>query len=167
MPCFAHTPEHDPRDEFDVRLERGPQRRHLPHFVPQATAGDQCRLDHLGEAGAKLCLRERRERAWVGDHGGGLVKGADVVLPLGKVDPRLAAVGRVDLGHDGRGDVHDGHTALIARGAEAGEIAGDAAAERDDRVRALHARRRKGAQDPFCLGHRLAALAGRDRDRGA
>ena len=71
---------------------------------------------------------------------GGLVVGADVVLRLGQVDAGLAAVGGVDLGDERGGHLHDRHAALVGGGAEAGEVADDAAAERDHVVGAGHPR---------------------------
>ena len=59
----------------------------------------------------------------------GMVVGADVVLGLGQVDAGLAAVGGVDLGDQRRRHLDHRHAALVGGGAEAGEVADDAAAE--------------------------------------
>ena len=91
--------------------------------------------------------------------------GADVVLGGGQIDAGLAAVGGIDLGDERRGDVHDGHAALVGGGAEPGEVADDATAERDEVIGAGHAG--GGELTPHALGarERLVGLARRDHDR--
>ena len=81
--------------------------------------------------------------------------GAGVVLALGQVDAGLAAVGGVDLGDQRGRHLDDRHAALVEVGAEAGEVADDAAAERDDVVLAGHPGAGQLAQHPLGLGHRL------------
>ena len=107
--------------------------------LPEGAARDERRLQHLGEAGGALGARERRQDGGVGQDRGGLVVGADVVLGLGEVDAGLPAVGRVDLGHERRRDLHDRHPALVGRRDEPGEVADDAATDRDDVVVAARA----------------------------
>ena len=80
---------------------------------------------------------------------------ADVVLRLGQVDARLAAVRGVDLGDQGRRRLDHGHPALVGGRAESGEIADDAAAERKDAVVAPRAGACERPQDALGLRHRL------------
>ncbi len=94
------------------------------------------------------------------------VVGAGVVLALGQVDAGLAAVGGVDLGDEGRRHLDDRDAALVGVGAEAGQVADHAAAERDDVVLAGHPGAGQLAQHPLGLGHRLRRLAGLDLDPG-
>ena len=136
--------------------------RAYTHAVPQPAAGDQRRLDHLGVAGGALLRRQRVQGLGVDEDGGGLVVGADVVLGLGQVDAGLAAVGGVDLGDQGGGHVHDRHAALVGRGAEAGEVADHAAAERDHVVGAGQARAHELGPHDLGVGHGLGLLAGHD-----
>ena len=107
--------------------------------VPQRPAGDQRRLDDLGVPGGELLRRQRRERLRVHEDRRRLVVGADVVLGLGEVDPGLAAVGRVDLRDERRRHLDDRDPALERGGAEAREVADDAAADRHEVVGARHA----------------------------
>jgi hypothetical protein len=90
-------------------------------------------LDHLGETGAQLPLRQRRERVRVGEHELRLVERADHVLAARMVDRGLAAHRRVDLREQRRRHLDERHAALVGRGGEAGEVADHAAAERHDR----------------------------------
>jgi hypothetical protein len=114
----------------------------LADVVPERPAGDQGRLDDLRVAGRPLLGRQRVEHRRVADDGRRLVVGAGVVLALADVDAGLAAVGRVDLGDEGRRNLDVAHAALVDRGAEAGEVADDAAAEGEDHVAALGTRAR-------------------------
>ena len=132
--------------------------------LPQRAAGDQRGLDHLGPAGRELLRRQRLEHPRVGEHRRGLVVGARVVLALGQVDAGLAAVGRVDLRDERRRELHDRHAALVGGGAEAGQVADHAAAERDHVVVARHPGGRQRAQDAPGLLPRLGRLARRDLD---
>ena len=69
--------------------------------------------------------------------------GADVVLGRRQVDSGLAADRGVDLGDERRRHLDDGNASLVDGGAEAGEVADDAAAERDQGVVAADARERR------------------------
>ena len=102
-----------------------------------------------------------REHGGIGEHRGGLVERADVVLRLRQVHAGLASVGGVDLCHDRRRDVCDRDPALVGRCAEARQVPDHAASEGDDRVGALHARARQLPQEAFRLRHRLVLLTGR------
>ncbi len=70
---------------------------------------------------------------------------ADHVLAEPVVDTGLAADRRVDLRQQRRRQLHEAHAALVGRGREAGDVADDAAAQRDDGHAAIEA----------CLEHRI------------
>ena len=91
-------------------------------------------LDDLGEPGGELALGQRRERVGVREHHARLVEGADHVLAERMVDRGLAADRGVDLREQRRRDLDERHAALIDGRGEAGEVADDAAAQRDDRA---------------------------------
>ena len=137
-------------------------RRADPHAVPEPPAGDQGGLEHLGVAGGAFLGRQRAQRRRVDEDPGGLMVGADVVLGLGQVDARLAAVGGVDLGDHGGRNVDDRDPALIRRGAEPGQVADDAAAQRDDVVAAGQARPHELGPDDLGVGDGLGLLARHD-----
>ena len=122
-------------------------------------------LTTSAQPGRELGRRERGQRRRVDEHGRRLVVGARVVLALREVDAGLAAVRRVDLRHERRRHLHDRHAALVGGGAEAGEVADHAAAEREHVVAVLHARGGQAAQHAAGLLPRLRRLAGRDRER--
>ncbi len=157
-----------PRAVEDERGDRrGVDRVERPDPVPERAAGDQRRLHDLGEAGRQLGGGKRGERGGVGQHGGGLVEGADVVLGLGQVHAGLAAVGGVDLGDEGRRHLDDRDAALVDGGAEADEVAGDAAAEGAERVVAADAGAGELAEQRVGGGEALRLLAAGDLDRPA
>ena len=118
--------------------ERTRRHRSPPAISPVLTTSAQ--------PAASSCLRQRGERRRVGEHGRGLVVGADVVLALGEVDAGLAAVGGVDLGDQRGRHLHDRHAALVDGGAEARHVPHHAAAERDHVVVVAHAGRGQRAQ---------------------
>ena len=132
--------------------------------VPQRPAGDERGLDHLGVAGGELGGGQRGQQRRIGEHRDRLVVGADVVLGLGQVDPGLAAVGGVDLGHERGRHLHDGDAALVGGRAEAREVAHHAAAQRHDVVGAGGALRDERVPDPLGRRERLVLLARRDLD---
>ena len=136
-----------------------------PHALPQRPAGDQRGLDHLGPARGELLRRQRRERGRVDEHRRRLVVGAGVVLALRQVDAGLAPVGGVDLRDERRRHLHDRDAALVGGGAEAREVADDAAAEREHVVAVLHPGPGEAAQHAPRLLPGLRRLAGRDGDR--
>ena len=144
----------------------GIERLERPHPLPELAAGEQAGLQHLDEAGRELLGRQRRQGRGVGEHRRRQVVGAGVVLALGQVDAGLAAVGGVDLGDQRGRHLDDRHAALVEVGAEAGQVADDAAAEGDDVVLAGHPGPGQLAQDPLGLGHRLRRLARLDLDPG-
>ncbi len=109
---------------------------------------------------------QRSKHGGIGEHRGGLVERAHVVLRLRQVHAGLASIGGVDLCHDRRRDVCDPDPALIGRCAEARQVPDHAASEGDDRVGALHTRARQLPQQAFRLRHRLVLLTGRHSQRG-
>ena len=134
------------------------------HPLPELAAGQQAGLEHLDEAGRQLLRRQGGERRRVGEHRGRQVVGAGVVLALRQVDPGLAAVGGVDLGDQRGRHLDDRHAALVEVGAEAGEVADDAAAERDDVVLARHPGRASSRSTRSASAIVFAASPGCDLD---
>ena len=91
------------------------------------------------------------------------------------VDAGLPANGRVDLREQRRGHLHERHAALVDRRGEARDVANDAAAQRDERRRALSAQFEKAREHVLqrrpvlvCLavGHSTISPARRPRPRG-
>ena len=101
----------------------------------------------------------------VDQHGARLVERADHVLAERMVDAGLAADGRVDLREQRRRHLHEGHAALVDRGRESGEVADDAAAERDQHRRALRAHLEEAGQDVLQRRPVLVRLAVRYQQR--
>ena len=101
----------------------------------QAVFGD------LGIAGAKFARRQRVERRGVGKHQDRLMERADQVLAVGGIDRGLAADRGIDLRQQRGRHLHIVEAAPHHRRGKAGEIADDAAAERDHQIAALDARR--------------------------
>ena len=93
------------------------------------------------------------------------MEGADQVLPMARVDPRLAADGGIHLGEQRGRNLDEAHAAPNTRRREAGEIADDAAAERHDEIAALQPCREDRVANR--LEHRIGfrCLAGLHRDR--
>ncbi len=156
------------RDRLQPRRPAGEHRAPVA-FEPseEVAVADQAVFGHLGVAGAELARAQRVEDAGVGEHQRRLVEGADEVLAERRVDRRLAADAGIDLGEQGRRDLDEAHAAPQARRAEAGEIADDAAAERDDEVAPLDPRLDQRVADPREFGVGLGRFARRaDDDRG-
>ena len=84
--------------------------------------------------------RQGRERVGVGQHRQRLVKRADHVLAARVVDGGLSADRGIHLRQQRRGHLDEGHAALVGRRGKAGEVADDAAAQRDQRGLAVAAR---------------------------
>ena len=105
-----------------VRHRPGVQPLDFPDARPERVSGDQRGLDDLDESGGELLGRKCPQRHGIGEHRDRHVVGADVVLGLGKVHSGLAAVGRIDLGDEGRGRLDQIHAPLVGGRAEAGEI---------------------------------------------
>ena len=92
------------------------------------------------------------------------MKGADIVLRLGKVDTGFAAIRGVDLGDERRRHLHNTYAALVGGGAEPGDVTDHTAAERDHYVGARHARACHLGPDDLGVSDRLGLLAGHDAD---
>ncbi len=124
----------------------------------QAVFGD------FGVAGAEFALRQRIKQSRIGNNQNRLMESADEILAVAGVDGGLAADRGVHLRQQcGR------HLDIIeaaphhGRG-ESGEIADDAAAERDDKIAALDARGDDGLANLFEDRKAFRAFAGRDDD---
>ena len=89
------------------------------------------------------------------------MEGADQVLALTRIDAGLAADRGIDLRQQRCRHLHEIQPAPYARRRKAGEIADDAAAERDHQIAALDARRDDRLADFFKRGVVLRTLAGR------
>ena len=118
---------------------------------------DQAVLGDFRIAGAKLARRERVEQRRVGHHQHRLVKRADQILAVRRVDPGLAADRGVDLGQQRGRDLHDVEPAPGDRRGEAGEVADHATTERHDEIAALDS----GSQDGIAHGLEHAPALGR------
>ena len=114
--------------------------RLLQPFEEGAVA-DEPVFHHLGIAGEQLAPRQGGERVDIGQHQHRLMKGADQVLAVLAVDRGLAADRAVDLRQQRGRHLHVIEAAQQGRGGKAGEIADDAAAQRDERRAALDAER--------------------------
>src|SRR6201999_693425 len=75
-----------------------------------------------------------------------------------------AAIGTVACRDERSRDLHDRQATLVGRRAEAGEVADDAAAERDEGVAAVDSGLDQRRPDRLGGGKRLAVLARADRD---
>ena len=84
---------------------------------------DQAGLGHLGIAGTQFAPRQSGQRRGVHQHHAGLVKGAEQVLAVARVDADLAADRGIDLRQQGRRHLHEGQAAQGGGGGEAGEVA--------------------------------------------
>ncbi len=110
-------------------------------FAPseEFSIADQAVFDDLGVAGKQLAPRQGRQRVGVGKNQARLVEGADQVLADPGVDPGLAADRAVDLGQQGRRDLHEVDAAQQRRRGKSGHVANDAAAQRHQHRTALDA----------------------------
>ena len=144
-----------------AQAERGLEGSAPPHLLrewklPQRLSREQPGLHHFGGSVPELVLGQRVEERRVHDRLVWPVERADEVLPLGKVDPRLAPDRRVDLADERRRDGLPVDSAQVRRGDEADEVGRRAASDRGDRGAALQSER---APESLGLGDRLRALA--------
>src|SRR5271156_5391195 len=93
------------------------------------------------------------------------MKGADEVLPVPGIDPRLAADAGVDLRKKRGRDLDETDAPAQSRGAESREIADYAAAECDDNVPPLDSRLDQRIRNTSEFGIALRSFAGRANDR--
>jgi len=140
-----------------VRLQPGEE----GGVAEQAVFGD------LGIAGAELALGQRIEQGGIGDHHDRLVEGADQILALARIDAGLAADRGVDLRQQGGRHLHEVESAPHAGRGKAGKVADHAAAEGDDEIAALDARRDDRLAYRLEGGVALGALAFRHHDARA
>jgi hypothetical protein len=139
-------------------------------------------LDALGEPGAEMALRERRERVEVDDDLGGLVEHADGVLlelhprlDVGRgvgvgdveIDGGLPAHRRVDHGEEGGRALDDGCAAFVGGGDETGEIAHDPTAQGEDGLAPVQPVNGAVGEKSLGGGEGLGLLAGADGEDGA
>ena len=116
-------------------------------------------LGDLAPTAGPLAWREGRERLGVAQHGVRLPEGADQVLALGQVHPRLAADGRVDLGQQRGGHVDVRGAPVVGGGGEPGHVGHDAAAHGDDHVGPGEAEGGEAPGQRLDRGQRLGLLA--------
>ncbi len=90
---------------------------------------------------------------------------ADEVLALRRIDAGLAADGGVHLRQQRGRDLHEAHAAAQDRRRKAGEVADDAAAQRDDEIAAFEAELEQALAQRLQLAKALGRLARRQRDR--
>ncbi len=90
------------------------------------------------------------------------MEGADEILAVRGIDGGLAADRRIDLRQQCRRHLHVIDAATHDRRGEAGEIADDAAAERDNKIAALDAFGDQRLADPFEAVKALRTLADRN-----
>ncbi len=115
-------------------------------------------------AGPKLPFRQRFERLGVNDHEPRLVEGANKVFALSRIDAGFPAHRRIDLGEEGRGNLHEiDPSAQDARG-KAGKIADYAAAKRDNQVAAFNSEFQQTTGKRFKLGKAFCRLPGSESD---
>ena len=112
-------------------------------FQPRKERGvaEQTVFDDLRIAGAKFPRRQGIERGGVGDHQNRLMEGADEIFAVGGIDGGLAADRGIDLSQQRGRHLHVVEPAPHDRGNEAGEVADDAAAKRQNKIAALDTRR--------------------------
>ena len=106
-----------------VGVARAAARRRCAPASRTARVPDAAVLDHFGQAGAELPVRQRRQRVRIGDDRPRLVEGADEILAARMVDAGLAADRGVDLRQQRGRAPALGDAALIAGRGEAGDVA--------------------------------------------
>ena len=122
-------------------------------------------LGDLGIARPAFAWGQGVEQVGIDDDGGGLVERADQVLARARIDRGLAADRAVDLRQQRRRDLDERAPPAKDRGGEPGQIADDAAAERNHRIAALDPARKQCLDDGFEGAPVLLPLAGRDDQR--
>lgn len=100
-------------------------------LFPLNGIGDEAVFDGLGEAAADFPGRQGAEEGRVDENREGVLKKADAVFELKKIDAQLSADGGVQLGQQGGGDLDEADAALEGGCAEAAHVADHAAAEVD------------------------------------
>src|SRR5215472_4107711 len=126
---------------------------------------DEAVFDDLGIAGEQLAARQAPQNGRVGEHETRLVEGADQILAGGGVDPGLAADRAVYLSQECRRDLREIDPAQQGCRSETGEVADNAAAERDEHRAALDADRENVLGEPAEMVEVLGLLARRHEHR--
>jgi hypothetical protein len=111
-----------------------------------------------------MAWRQRREQRRIDDDEPGLMERARQVLPRREVDRGLPADAAVDLCEQRGRNADPVDAAQPGRRGEAGEIADDAAAERDDGIAAAEPERGERVPQRGEMARRLGALAVRNAD---
>ncbi len=100
----------------------------------------------------------------VDENGLGLVESAEEVFTRLEVDAGFAADGRIDHREEGCGDLDEGNAAKVNAGEEASEVAGDTAAEGDDRIVAVEVFGEHLFGESFDCLERFVFFAGREAE---
>ena len=102
-----------------------------------ASIAEHAVFGDFGIAGAELARRQRIQHRGIRDHQNRLVKRADQIFSMRRVDAGLAADGGIDLRQQRGRHLHEIDAAAQDRGGKARKVADHAAAERDHEVVAL------------------------------
>ncbi len=127
MPVVEQDPPARRRLPFVVAHD-GSLARHASGYgvfqsqVPKSRHPEEGVLGHLAEPASVLPRRKGGQRLGVANHGRGLPKCPNQVLPFPEVDARLAAYGRVDLAEQGGRHVYHRDPAVVHGGGEAGDV---------------------------------------------
>ena len=122
-------------------------------------------LIDLVEPRPELAPRQRAEHRRIDDDRVRLIERADQVLAERMIDADLAADGAVDLREQRRRHVNERDAPQVGGRGEAGHVADDAAAEGDERGRAIGVRANERVVDADDRRQLLVTLAVGDEDR--
>ena len=146
---FHLVARNDRRLGADARLDRRRQRRAIvaEDALPiglepgkKLRVAEKPVLGDFGIPGPHLAWGQRRQHGGIGDDEARLMKDADQVFALRRVDAGFAADGTVDLREQRRRDLNEAHAATQDARRKTGKIADDAAAERHDKIAAFEAK---------------------------
>ena len=135
------------------------------HAIEERGARDHAVFDDLVQPGAELAARKRREHVRIDCHRGGRWNAPIRFLPSAWLTPTLPPIGAVHLRQQRRRHLHHRHAAQVRRGGEASDVADDAAADRDERGRAVGARH--GSAHRRCARPCRGACSARRRESGS
>ena len=116
----------------DVGERRGIARDERVDVRRHEVVAHQRVLGDLAQPAAVLAVGQRLQHARIREHATRLMERADEVLALGQVHTGLAADRAVDHREQRGGHLHDVDPAVVDRGREAGGVADDSPADRDD-----------------------------------
>ncbi len=151
-----------PSDGLGQRLFRRVGPEAVLEALQQRRVRQQAMLEELHRSLPELGVRQRAQRADVGEDRAGLPERARQVLALRQVDGRLAAHAGIDHGQQRGGHLVPGHAALEGGGSEAGEVADHASPHGDHRRGPVEALAREAALQLEPAPGGLAVLACRD-----